>query len=116
MRSLQRRDIIRSLGALGAVHTLAQQQSAAAAAPVSVAKMRITKYEVMATRVPFAERLREAWIESYKLQGRFQTHYEPVFVRVHTDEGVTGLGEALMNRARADATLKGMVGRSPWEF
>jgi len=116
MRSLLRRDIIRSLGALGAGHSLAQQASLAAAAPASVAKMRITKYEVMPTRVPFAERLREAWIESYKLQGRFQTHYGPTFVRLHTDEGVVGIGEALMNAAQAEAALKKMVGRSPWEF
>jgi L-alanine-DL-glutamate epimerase-like enolase superfamily enzyme len=78
--------------------------------------MRITKYEVMPTSVPFAERLRDAWIESYKLQGRFQTHYDPVFVRVHTDEGVSGIGEALMAAPQAEATLKRMVGRTPWEF
>ena len=111
-----RRDVIRSLGALGAGHGLAQQASIAAAAPASVARMRIAKYEVMPTRVPFASRLREAWIESYKLQGRFQSDYDPVFVRLHTDEGVSGIGEALMGAAQAEATLKRMVGRTPWEF
>jgi L-alanine-DL-glutamate epimerase-like enolase superfamily enzyme len=116
MRSLQRRDVLRSIGAGGAAHLLTQQAAVAAAAPASVATMRITKYEVMPTRVPFAERLREAWIESYKLQGRFQDHYEPVFVRVHTDQGITGIGEALMNGPRAEATLKRMVGKSPWEY
>ena len=116
MPSMLRRDVIRSLGALGAAHSLTQQGSVAAAAPASIARMRITKYEVMPTSVPFAERLRDAWIESYKLQGRFQTHYDPVFIRVHTDEGVTGIGEALMGAAQAEATLKRMVGQTPWEF
>jgi L-alanine-DL-glutamate epimerase-like enolase superfamily enzyme len=39
-----------------------------------------------------------------------------VFVRLHTDEGVSGIGEALMSAQRAEALLKGMVGRTPWEF
>lgn len=116
MRSTSRRDIIRSLGAVAGGQALLQQAAVAAAAPASVATMRITKYDVMPTRVPFAERLRDAWIESYKLQGRFQSSYEPVFVRVYTDEGLTGIGEALMPAARAEAALKKIVGRSPWEF
>ena len=30
--------------------------------------MRLTRYELWTVRVPFAERVREAWIESWKKQ------------------------------------------------
>jgi len=90
--------------------------SVLAAAPASVQKLRFTKYELMPTHVPMAGRLRAAWEESYRLQGRFQTHYDPVFVRLHTDEGITGVGEALVGKPQAETILKRMMGRSPWEF
>lgn len=111
-----RRTLLRTLGAAGAGQALAQPLAVAAAAPASVASMKFTKYEMMPASVPMAERVREAWSESYRLQGRFQTHYDPVFVRLHTNEGVVGIGESLMDPKRTEAVLKGMVGHSPWEY
>lgn len=117
MRFSNRRDVLKSLAALGVGSALSRSiEAAASAAPATATTMRFSKYEVMPTRVPMAERLREAWIETYKLQGAFQTHYSPVFVRLHTDEGLVGTGEALMSGERAETTLKRMMGRSPWEF
>jgi L-alanine-DL-glutamate epimerase-like enolase superfamily enzyme len=86
--------------------------SAVAAAP----KLRLSKWEIFTVRVPFAERVREAWIKSWKNQKRDQTEYVLQFVRLHTDVGFTGIGEAKMPRARAEAALAGMVGRSPWDY
>ena len=117
MHSIDRRAILRSVGALGLPAALARpSQAAAFAAPASVQTMRFTKYEVFPTHIPMAERVREAWIESYRLQGTFQTHYDPVFVRLHTDVGISGIGESLMSAAQTEAALKRMVGRSPWEY
>ncbi len=113
MSLLNRRQLLQSSAALAGAGPLAQ---AAAAAPASVQTMRFTKFEVMPAHIPMAERVREAWIESYKLQGTFQTHYDPVFVRLWTDAGIVGVGEALMGARQAEAALKRMVGRSPWEF
>lgn len=111
-----RRNILKSLGTLGAGWAMSRSAEVAAAAPASVQKFRFTKYEIMPTRVPMAPRVRAAWEESYRLQGRFQTHYDPVFVRLHTDEGISGAGETLVGAAQSEAILKKMMGRSPWEF
>ncbi len=107
---MKRRNLLGALGALGAAGAVR------AAAPPSVQKMRFSKYELMPTRVPMAERVREAWAESYRLQGRFQTHYEQVFVRLHTDEGVTGVGESLVGLPQTEVIARKLIGRAPWEF
>src|SRR5258708_37030656 len=104
MPKLSRRDVLGLGGALAA-----EVLSAAG-------RMRFSKYEVFAARVPFAERLRDAWIESYKLQGRFQTNYESVFVRLHTDEGLVGTAESLVSTTQTEGILKRMMGHSPVEY
>jgi L-alanine-DL-glutamate epimerase-like enolase superfamily enzyme len=110
---LSRRALLASLAGVAASSPLSQ---ALHAAPSSVRNMRFTRYEVMPTRVPFAERLRAEFIESYKLQGRFQSSYEPVFLRLHTDEGISGVGEALVGAKQIEGILQRMVGKSPWAF
>src|SRR5262245_32059490 len=80
MQEINRRDLLR----LGAGLGLAVAPRVLSAA----GRMRFSKYEVLPTSVPMAQRVREAWTESYRLQGTFQTHYSPVFVRLHTDEGL----------------------------
>jgi len=114
MTRISRRQLLQSISALGpAAATL---QGLAAAAPLEVASMRITRFELLPVKVPMAERLREAWNASWGLQQRNQTHFTPIFVRLHTDAGISGLGEAKMERSKAEAILKAMIGRSPWEF
>jgi L-alanine-DL-glutamate epimerase-like enolase superfamily enzyme len=103
---MTRRDwLLRSAG-------LAVLADAATAAP----KLRISGFEVVSVRVPFHERVREAWIRSWEHQKRDQVDYVLQFVRLHTDEGITGIGEAKMPRPQAEAKLKSMVGKSPWDY
>jgi len=109
MPESSRRNLLRLAASLGLAHFAPKVLSAAA-------RMRFSKYEIFSTRVPMAERVREAWIASYKLQGTFQTHYNPVFVRLHTDEGMVGTGESLTGVPQTESILKRMIGRSPVEF
>jgi len=110
MRDLNRRDVLKLSAGLGLFAAVPHCARAAAG------RMRVSKYEIFPTRVPMAERVREAWIESYKLQGTFQTHYTPVFVRLHTDEGLAGTGESLVSPAQTEAILKRMVGRAVIDY
>jgi L-alanine-DL-glutamate epimerase-like enolase superfamily enzyme len=115
MARITRRAVMSSIAALGA-------GSPAVAAPASAKSMRISRYELMPVRVPMHERVREAWQASFFRQGRFQTHYEMTLLRLHTDEGLTGIADAAMsgigklNVARAESVLNKMVGHSPWEY
>jgi len=54
-------------------------------------------------------RAREAWQESFFRQGRFQTHYEPAIVRLFTDEGPAGIGDADMSVQAARGILDSLV-------
>ena len=109
MQAINRRDLLR-LGAGLGLATVAPRVLSAAG------RMRFSKYEILPTSVPMAERVREAWTESYRLQGTFQTHYSAVFVRLHTDEGLVGTGESLVSAAQTETILKRMIGRSPVEY
>ncbi|MFN0166889.1 MAG: mandelate racemase/muconate lactonizing enzyme family protein [Bryobacteraceae bacterium] len=111
-----RRHALRAIASMGLAPALSQALvSAAAAAPASAKTMRFSKYEIFPVSVPMAERLRDAWIESYKLQGTFQTHYNSTLVKLYTDEGLMGIADAMMPAAQAESTLKGMIGHTPWE-
>jgi L-alanine-DL-glutamate epimerase-like enolase superfamily enzyme len=109
MPEINRRELLR-LGAGLGVAALAPRVLSAAS------RMRFSKYEILPTSLPMAERVREAWEESYRLQGTFQTHYSAVFVRLHTDEGLVGTGESLVSAAQTETILKRMMGRSPVEY
>ncbi len=82
-----------------------------AAAP----RMRISRYEILSAKIPFSERVRDAWMESWKNQKRDQTDFTVHFVKLHTDEGLVGLGEAKFPKPQAEAVLKKLVGASPWD-
>ena len=103
MQEINRRDLLRLGAGLGLAALSPQVFSAAG-------RMRFSKYEIHPTSVPMAERVREAWTESYRLQGTFQTHYSAVFVRLHTDDGLVGTGESLVSAAQTEAILKRMIG------
>lgn len=105
---MNRRDLLASLAAAG----LAPLAAAAQSAP----KLRISGFDIASVRVPFAERVREAWLSSWKNQKRDQTDYVLHFVRLHTDEGISGIGEVKMPKPQAEAMLKKMVGTSPWDY
>ena len=57
MQEIKRRDLLR-LGAGLGLAALAPRVSSAAG------RMRFSKYEILPTSVPMAERVREAWTES----------------------------------------------------
>ena len=78
-------------------------------------QQRISRYELIRTRIPMDERVREAWQRSFIRQGRFQTHYEPVIVRLFTDDGLVGIGDADMAPGAAREILESLVGSSPFE-
>ena len=111
-----RREILKSIPALGVASVGGALHAASAVARPSAFGMRISRYDVIPIKMPMHERVREAWQRSFTLQGRFQTHYSATMVRVHTDEGLVGIGNASMPPARARELLDGMVGRSPWEY
>ncbi len=109
MQDFSRRDLLRFGSGLGGAAIAPRILSAAG-------RMRFSKYDIFPTRVPMAQRIREAWTESYRLQGTFQTHYSAVYVRLHTDEGLVGTGESLVGVPETESILKRMIGRSPVEF
>jgi hypothetical protein len=74
---------------------------AARAAP----KIRISHFEINSVRVPFHERVREAWLRSWEHQKRDQVDYVLHFVRLHRDEGLTGIGQTKSSRTQAEAKL-----------
>ena len=112
-----RRTLLKSISALGVGSAVTQPLLAAsAAAPASATGMRLTRYEVVPTAVPMHERVREAWQRSFRLQGRFQTHYYPTIVRLYTDEGLVGICDSQMKAGKAKQILEGMIGHSPWEY
>ncbi len=87
-----------------------------AATAVRAEDLRVARYEVFSVRVPFAERVREAWTRSWEHQKRDQRDYELHFVKLYSASGLVGIGEAKMPRAQAEAKLKAMVGREPREY
>ena len=106
---------------MGSVRTALGQ--ALAATPVSGAAQRITRYEVIPVRVPMHERIHDVFAAAYRKQGIFRDYYDSTLVKLYTDEGLTGVGDALLNVEdslgsvpHAEAICKRLVGRSPWEF
>ncbi|MCC6392320.1 MAG: mandelate racemase/muconate lactonizing enzyme family protein, partial [Bryobacterales bacterium] len=83
----------------------------AAAAPASAATMRISRYEMIRTHVPWHERLRDIAILNWRRENMDVPHSPHTIVKLYTDEGLMGIGEG-----GNEAVLKSMVGRSPWEF
>ena len=87
-----------------------------AAAPGEAAGIRISGFEVIPLRVPMDVRVRDAWQRSWFMQNRFQTHHEPVLVKLKTDAGTVGIGDSMLSPGRTKAIAEQMVGRSPWEY
>ena len=113
MTTPNRRELLQSLGTGGMAASAAGLLTAA---PRDAAAIRISGYEVVPLRVPMDIRVREAWQRSWFLQNRFQTHHEPVLVKLKTDSGLAGIGDSMLSPARTKAIAEKMVGRSPWEY
>ena len=75
--------------------------------------MRITKVEAVPVRIPFHPLVRENLIENFRRENSNRTHYATWVVRIWTDEGLVGLGEAPRDPREA---LGRCVGRAPAEF
>lgn len=75
--------------------------------------MKITRCEAFGLRIPFNERVRENMLHNYERENDDRSAYVPWVVRIHTDNGMVGLGES-KHDPRGD--LEGMTGRSVWEF
>jgi L-alanine-DL-glutamate epimerase-like enolase superfamily enzyme len=77
--------------------------------------MRITKVDVIPTRLPFDERIRENMHLDARREngGRYDYDYYPSVVRMYTDEGLIGLGESDTETSTA---LRKCLGKSPAEF
>jgi len=73
----------------------------------------IVRFALRSVRIPFSERVREAWVSSWKNQKRNQEDYRLNFVRLYDANGRVGLGEAKMPRDQAEARLRTLVGRTP---
>lgn len=111
-----RRSVLKLVGALGVAPAAVALQGAAKIASAEASSARISRYQVDVARVPVHERVRESLVGSFARQGRLQDHFQSVMVRLHSDAGAVGIGEAMMPAAQAEEILKRMVGRSPWEF
>lgn len=124
MCSFTRRDslrVIASVTGLGAVSTALERANAAT--PASAAGQRITRYEIIPVRVPMHERIRDVFAKAYRRQGIFRDYYDSTLVKLYTDEGLVGVGDALLSVedslgsiSRAEGICQRLVGHSPWEF
>lgn len=85
--------------------------AATAAAPASVAGMRISRYEAIPVSIPWAERVRESSITNWRRENMDVPSNRFTLVRLYTDEGLSGTGIG-----GSEAVLKKMVGHSPWEY
>ena len=83
----------------------------AAAAPASAAAIRISRYEIYQTRVPWAERVREIAILNSRRENRELLDRPHTVFKLYTDNGLVGIGEG-----GNEAQLKAIVGHSPWEY
>ncbi len=124
MRRITRRDALGTLVSLGGLGSVGGAlREASAATPPSGLTQRITRYEITPVRVPMHERIHDVFAAVYRKQGIFRDYYDSTLVKLYTDEGLVGVGDALLDVEdslgsvpRAEAICKRLVGRSPWEF
>ncbi len=124
MRGYSRREALKLLASLGGLTTVQQALGQVhAATPASATRQRITRFEVIPVRVPMHERVREVFAEVYRQQGINRDYYDSTLVKLYTDEGLVGVGDALLNvedslgsAPIAEAICKRLLGRTPWEF
>ena len=124
MRRYSRRDILAALTSLGGLATVNRALGKAGMATSATgASQRISRFEIIPVRVPMHNRVRDIFAEVYRKQGINRDYYDSTLVKLYTDEGLVGIGDALLNVEdslgsvpKAQAICKRLVGRSPWEF
>ena len=115
MKRPDRRQILKSLAGLGI--GMAPLMAASEKTPKSSFMSRISKYEIIPTRLEYYEPVREAMTKSFALQNRFQTDFRPTIVKIYTDDGLMGIGNAMMpDQEVVEGILNSMLGHSPWEY
>jgi L-alanine-DL-glutamate epimerase-like enolase superfamily enzyme len=73
--------------------------------------IRITRSEGIGLHLPYHERVRENMLENYRRENADRPCYTPWLVRIYTDAGLVGVGEATVDpRPR----LASLAGRSIW--
>ncbi|HWB96260.1 MAG TPA: mandelate racemase/muconate lactonizing enzyme family protein [Bryobacteraceae bacterium] len=105
-----RRRLLQYLATLGA-SAAGPALAAAAASPASVTGMRISRYELIPTHVPWDERVREMAILNWRRENMDVPHSPHTIVKIYPDEGLMGIGEG-----GSEAMLQRMIGHSPWEY
>jgi len=75
--------------------------------------MKITRTEAIGLRIPFAQRVRENMLANYRRENSDRADYPAWIVKIHTDAGLVGLGEASQDPR---LFLAGLNGRSVWEL
>jgi L-alanine-DL-glutamate epimerase-like enolase superfamily enzyme len=105
-----RRRLLKYMATLGAT-AATPLYSAAADSPASAVEMRISRYEIIHTRMPWDERVREMAVLNWRRENMDVPYSEATIVKLYTNEGLVGIGDG----GREDV-LKGMVGHSPWEY
>ena len=105
-----RRRLLQYMTTLGATAAMPAYE-VAAASPASTVEMRISRYEIIPTQVPWHERVREMAILNWRRENMDVPHSPHTIVKLYTDEGLMGVGEG-----NDEALLKRMVGHSPWEY
>ena len=105
-----RRRVLQYLGALGTA-AAGTALEAAAASPAGVTGMRISRYQIIQTRVPWDERVRDMAVLNWRRENMDVPNSPHTIVKLYTDEGLVGIGEG-----GNEAVLKRMVGHSPWEY
>jgi L-alanine-DL-glutamate epimerase-like enolase superfamily enzyme len=75
--------------------------------------MKITRTEAIGLRIPFAQRVRENMLANYRRENSDRADYPAWIVKIHTDAGLVGLGEASQDPR---PFLAGLNGRSVWEL
>jgi len=105
-----RRRLLQYMATLGATAATPLYR-AAADSPASAVEMRISRYEIIPTRMPWDERVREMAVLNWRRENMDVPYSDSTIVKLYTDDGLVGIGD----RGSEDV-LKRMVGRSPWEY
>jgi L-alanine-DL-glutamate epimerase-like enolase superfamily enzyme len=75
--------------------------------------LKITRTEAIKVHIPYLESLREEILEGYRKENLPPNHLLRWVVKIHTDAGLVGVGEAVLDPGPHLASLQG---RSVWEL